>query len=703
MIVVLAEKPSAVRNMSNALGGRSGSFEGTTYTVFSLLGPLMGLKVPEEQVAAPLRDRYGSWDATLLPWDPSDLAWEREFRDADRKKVAKELKELLSSADEVAIATDDDPSGEGELLAWEVLLWCGWKGMTTRMHFVDEAPDSIRKAFRTRSNVQDAAHDGDYLKAVARDRWDLLSMQLTRAATHVARSRGINLVLRQGRLKSVMVKLVGDQKRAHDDYKKVPFFEPRFKDANGNVLAPKDDGLGYRKASADEVDLTAFAPSEVVVDSTEHKHTAPPRLLDLASLSALLAAKGPKAAEVLACYQRMYEEQVVSYPRTEDKTVTPEQFAELLPRVDAIAELVGVDPASLTHRAPRKSHVKAQGAHGANRPGPNVPKSLADLNKRYGPCAEDIYWAVARNYLAMLAEDFEYDLVKAHVRDYPDFVGETRVATSQGFRTVFDPDAGERDAANERPWSSPAEPFVHEGANKRPQEPTQRWLMKALERYEVGTGASRTSTFADCTAGGDRALISESKGKLDLTECGKASWTLLDGCDIASPEVTERLFSQMAQVGRGEATVDDVTATVAPIVTHDLAVMTANAVRLSQAVAATQPPCPKCGAPMAKAKSGKAWVCTSSKGHRDEGGAWVVDDPGCGYVLFTSVCGKRLTDRQALGVISGKRVLVKGLTSKAGKLFDAYVVLDTDSKFGSRLEFPQRGKGSKPQRVGKRK
>ena len=692
MIVVLAEKPSAARNMAKALGGRSGSFEGDTYTIFSLLGHLMGLKVPEDQVASPLRERYGSWDAAMLPWDPSDLAWEREFRDDARRKVAKDLKELLESADEVAIATDDDPSGEGELLAWEALLWCGWRGKTTRMHFVDEAPESIRKAFRARSHIQDAAHDGDYLKADARDRWDLLSMQLTRAATHVARSRGINLVLRQGRLKSVMVKLVGDQKRAHDEYQKVPFFEPRFKDANGNVLAPRDDGLGYRKPSAADVDLTKLSPSEVVVDSTERKHTSPPRLLDLASLSALLAGKGHKAAEVLSCYQKMYEDQVVSYPRTEDKTVTPEQFAELLPHVDDIAALVGVDPRLLTHRVPRKGHVKAQGAHGANRPGTNVPTSMEDLRRRYGACAQDIYWSVSRSYLAMLAEDFEYDLVKAHVLDFPDFVGETRVAVSQGFRSVFDPDAGDRDAANERPWSSPAAPFVHEGANKRPQEPTQRWLMRALERYEVGTGASRTSTFADCASGGDRALISESKGKLDLTECGRASWTLLDGCDIASPEVTERLFAQMAQVGRGEASVEDVTSTVAPIVMHDLSAMTANADRLLDAVAATRPSCPKCGEPMAKAKSGKAWICTSSKGHRDGQGTWVVDDPGCGYVLLTSVCGKRLTDRQAVGVLSGRRVLVKGLTSKSGKLFDAFVVLDTDSKFGSTLEFPERGR-----------
>ena len=74
----------------------------------------------------------------------------------------------------------------------------------------------------------------------------------------------------------------------------------------------------------------------------------------------------------------------MSYPRTEDKEVTPEQFGELLPFVDKIAGVVGVDTSLLSHRTARKTHVKEGGAHGANRPGINVPESLAGLEKGYG-------------------------------------------------------------------------------------------------------------------------------------------------------------------------------------------------------------------------------------------------------------------------------------------------------------------------------
>jgi DNA topoisomerase-3 len=693
MVIVLAEKPSAARNFARALGGSAGAFDGCPYRIFALSGHLMSLSMPEEQVVEGKRERYGSWRAEALPWDPDDFAWRREFRDGRSRKLAGELRDALKEADEVAIATDDDPSGEGELLAWEALLWCGWDGPTTRMHFVDESGPSVRRAFRERAPLGGAEQDGDYLKAVARDRWDLLSMQLTRAATAAARSRGVNSVPRQGRLKSVMVKLVGDQQRAHDEYVRKPWYEPRFRDANGNVLAPAED-TGLRSDDEGEVDLSGLHASEVVVDSVGRRKVAPPQMLDLATLSGILATRGHRAADVLECYQRMYEDQIVSYPRTEDRCVTPEQFAELEPLVDDVARVVGVDPALLTHRTPRPTHVQEGGTHGANRPGPNVPDGIADLD-RYGTCARDIYRSVARSFLATLAEDFEYDLAKAHVRDFPEFVGESRIPAVAGFRSIHDPDAEEGGHANERPWASPAEPFVHEGANKRPQAPTQRWLMRALERYEVGTGASRTSTFADACEGGERALVSESRGKLALTDCGRVSWTLLDGCDIASPTVTERLLGLMARVGDGQATVDEVTATVAPIVEHDLARMTANAANLEAPGATDALPCPRCAQPMRKARSGKLWFCTSAKGHRSDDGAWVVDDPGCGYRLLTGVCGKLLTDRQVAALLSGKRVHLTGMSTRAGRPFEADVVVDPASPYGTRLSFGKAPRGSR--------
>lgn len=80
--------------------------------------------------------------------------------------------------------------------------------------------------------------DGDFVKAHVRERWDLASMQFVRAATCIARDHGFRTVVREGRLKSVMVKLTGDQLEAYNGYVKKPFFEARFRDENRQCPRP---------------------------------------------------------------------------------------------------------------------------------------------------------------------------------------------------------------------------------------------------------------------------------------------------------------------------------------------------------------------------------------------------------------------------------------------------------------------------------
>lgn len=137
--------------------------------------------------------------------DPQDLSWKRE----PQKNVAdviKNLRAALGRGDEIVIATDLDPSGEGDLLFWEAVDELGFHGKQfSRMEFTDESKASIQKAFEQRRPVKSMQDEGDYRKAVYRSQWDFLSMQFTRIATAMGRQSGLDLVLRQGRLKSAMV------------------------------------------------------------------------------------------------------------------------------------------------------------------------------------------------------------------------------------------------------------------------------------------------------------------------------------------------------------------------------------------------------------------------------------------------------------------------------------------------------------------
>lgn len=702
--LILAEKPSAAKKFAKAFGGREGTFEGVDYKICNLLGHVLELAYPHEQVPEELSEVYRSWELTDMPWDRSQMAWRRVIiEDArDVYDTAAEAVRALGPSDEVVIATDLDPSGEGELLAWEFLIDIGYEGRVSRMRHTDETPDPARKGFREREPITKEA-DGDLWMAIARDKWDFCSMQLTRVATTLAKNRGHNVLVRQGRLKSVMVSEVGKQLKAYAEYKKVPFYEVRYQDTAGNVFLRKDaEEVGLRFASKDDCSCEGLDACSVIVDGRTRKRKTPPKLLDLSALSAILAKSGFDPQEILDTYQKLYEEGIVSYPRTEDKTVTPEQFEELLPLTDKIAALVGVDSALLTHREPRKTHVKAKGAHGANRPALVVPESLEALSA-YGKSAQAIYTILAKSWLAILAPDAEYDSVKAHLEERPEYTSTVSISKVLGFREVFDADAL-LDATDEdgTEFSESAEPFVYEGANKRPQAPTMSWLTKRLEKFDVGTGATRANTLANISDGSDQALLINDRGKLTLTEPGAISLFLLDGCRIADPQETARLFEDMRKVGSFDMTEEELMQGFDDLFAHDMERMIENAKTLKEGNGGSVEvgACPRCGKPVVS--RGKAYSCTSNKAEKQEDGTY-KDTEGCGFKILP-FSGHALTTDQATKILKGQKVNMRGLTSKnTGKKYDCKLVLDAASSGGLKPIFEQSNKSPKAPCRGKKR
>ena len=91
--------------------------------------------------------------------------------------------------------------------------------------------------------------------------------------------------------------------------------------------------------------------------------------------------------------------------------------------------------------------------------------------------------------------------------------------------------------------------------------------------------------------------------------------------------------------------------------------------------------CPKCGNDIAYGKFGA--YCTNK----------------CGFT-FGKAYGKELTKTQIKTLLNGKKILMKGLTSKSGKTYDAYLTPDGISEyeyngnkkygFAYKMEFPSK-------------
>ena len=634
MIGILCEKPSAGRNFAAALGGAKGTFNGEDYVIACARGHLYEFDVPEKQVAPALAPKYKSWSIDNLPWNEDDFKW-IYVKKKDAVSTLADIKKTLSPCDEIVIATDNDPTGEGELLAWEILDALNFAPHKwSRMYFEDESPKEIQKAFKTRKTIQSMLSDKDYIKAFYRARWDFLSMQWTRIATICGDGRS---VLRNGRLKSAMILLVGDQLKAIAAYKKIPSYQNRFKDENSVVYTNPEEPTYPNK---NDVPNT-YHDSEVVVDEKKMKATPPPKLLDLAGLASRLSSKF-SSKMVSDVYQKMYEAHIVSYPRTEDKMVSPEQFNELLPLVDKIAAVVGIDPKLLTHRTQRKTHIKTGQAHGANRPGTTVPGSLSELDTKFGPCASAIYSLLAHNYLAILAEDYEYEFQKGHLKDYPDFKGTANVPKSLGWKAIYtDEDIADDESAG---LGKLAKPFIYEGFPPKPATPTMSWLMKQLEKYDVGTGATRVNTYSEVTnAKAKFPILKDTKGKITMTQYGDMSYYLLPGTNIGSLKITERLYSEMRDVAEGKKDPEACLHDIQSMISEDIKIMKQNGIAMRKELKI---------------------MANGNDVERYEG-TW----NGQSVKFKRTWSGHRFTDDECEALCNGDEIEIEAVSSKTGKPF----------------------------------
>lgn len=109
--------------------------------------------------------------------------------------------------------------------------------------------------------------------------------------------------------------------------------------------------------------------------------------------------------------------------------------------------------------------------------------------------------------------------------------------------------------------------------------------MTKLEKLNVGTGSTRTSTMGELTTN----YIKPGKtGVLSLSPDGQNAAQIVEGTLIANPTLTKQLTQDMKYVGDGHKTQAEVLAQVAKMLQHDMPVMSENA----KVLASTMPKVP---------------------------------------------------------------------------------------------------------------
>lgn len=562
-LLIIAEKPSAARNFAKALGGSQGTFEGDDYVIVNLFGHILAHETPEKVA-------YPNYAATVGRFNHiQNLPWSYTYFDFDKKvvpaqvrdraiPVLTDIKQYLSQGYIPVIATDIDSMGEGDLLAQEVLTYVGYQGKIYREYHVDESPKCFQKAMREKKDV--TARNEGLLAGTTRSVLDFLTQQLVRCATVTIQEQGYRLPrpVPVGRLQSHVMRLVGDQIKAIADYKPSSVWESRY-----NL----DDILMLTNPDVEQFPTKAdWKPGNLPMEATVKEvkvtpgRTAPPKALSLTDLSKNMSSKGLPAKRTMELAQAMYDDTVLSYPRTEDNFITPEQFQEMLPMVDNIIHLLGLSPDVFTHRTPRKTHVKEGGSHGALRPGMNLPQSLDGLDAKYGKGASAVYQMVAERFLMMFLEDTEWVRHDYETTDTPMvFKGSLRIITKKG---VTDPDENTDDVATQLPDTShKAKLYAHEVKSVKPKKPTESWVLGQLKKNNVGTPSTQTSTVARMI-GKDLnfPLVSGAKttDALKLSPIGTVGYQVAKEISLGTAECTRMYEEKIRQVKKDEITQEQV-------------------------------------------------------------------------------------------------------------------------------------------------
>lgn len=596
MQLILTEKPSAAESFSRALGGFSGMLNGDSYQIVASSGKLFEFKELSDMVPPERVSEFTSRDISSLPFDRHAINFGLRYSIRKRpdgsddggsyaKQVFSKIHSAMSKCDVVIIATDTDPSGTGDLLAWDIINQSGFGGKVLRCRFPDEEVSSLQQSLLPNSLEEVSYSDPLVQSCLAQSKFDYYTIQYSRITSYFAQSKSTisyKDFITEGRFKSVAVKLIGDREKAYESFVPSSVYELSYKDSLGRF---------YRKKSAETYASVSLAmddvgdlPSQSSVKfvSSRDKHVSSPPLYDYMSLSGAISKAGHDTKHFKEVYQKMYDDGVLKYPRTDDRVISQSQldeFKKILPRV---ARVVGVDMSLLdVNRFNKKNLWNGKGsapAHGANRPGSNVPNSLDDLLK-YGDLGPIIYDVVSRIILSSFCEDkliFEQqfsDLSGEYIYTYNQVKSPGFDQVLKGYEFDETSDDAETNVDSKCPVvGEDLSLSTKENKATRPKLFTETSIAAVFAKLNLGTGATRKSTLDQITySSKHRKLVNLSGRNFRLSNLGLHSFYLLEGCQLSNPQFTLSLLKLLSDVKTGSRDPETLGTLFDRMITYDLA------------------------------------------------------------------------------------------------------------------------------------
>ena len=681
---IIAEKPSVARDIARIVGAtikQDGYLEGNGYIVTWAMGHLITLAMPEAY-------GFSAYKAEDLPIRPfpfqlivRQIRKDKEYiSDPAALKQLKVIRSCFDRADRIIVATD--AGREGELIFRYIYSYLNCRKPFDRLWISSLTDKAIREGL---SNVKPGSHyDNLYYSAKARSEADwLVGINASRALS-IARRGGYSL----GRVQTPTLAMVCRRYIENRDFASVPYWKlSAITEQEGISLKAVGNTAFDHEVTAQTALATLRRQSRLMVKSVARKvgGTPPPLLYDLTALQKEANRRhGFSADKTLSIAQSLYEKKITTYPRTGSQYISEDVFEEIPALLRKIGEAL---PTPLNRHS--VDNAKITDHHAIIPTGETPSGLLAD--------EATIYNMVVTRFVEAFSPDSKEERMQMELTDGTNtFTWKACRPISLGWKAVQNEtkegkgEDEEQDLATlpnlkegeELPLLS-SEITEHktkpkplyteasllsamEHAGKEVEEADKR---KAMAECGIGTPATRANIIETLIL---RDYIRREKKSIIPTDKGLSVYEIVKDKKIANAEMTGAWELTLAAIEAGQMQAEkftqDINAYVGTICEELLALT---------CVQKTYPTfcCPKCGGESVGIYA-KIAKC------RNE---------GCDFHIFREVCGTFLSEDNIRDLIFTKRTpILKGLTSKAGKKFNARLVSQEDGS--TTFEFEQKKK-----------
>ena len=689
MQLVIAEKPSVAKSIAEVLGAedrQNGYFEGNGYLVSWCVGHLIELAQPESY-----GEQWKKWNYESLPVNP--VEWKYEIK-LDTKEQYDILYDLLHDGrvNEVICATD--AGREGELIFRLVYDMADCHKPMKRLWISSMEESAIRDGF---ANLQPGSdYDNLYDSALCRQEADwLVGINGTRLFTVLYGGK----VLKVGRVQTPTLAMLVEREAKIMQFKKEPYFMAHI------LCGGMDAAMGKikEKTEAEKV-AGACRNGQALVTSVEkeEKTVSPPKLYDLTTLQRdANRLFGFTAKQTLEYTQSLYEKKMCTYPRTDSQYLSDDMEQTAGNVIEAIfSSILFEENRMFNPDIKRVLNSKKVTDHHAIIPTMEIAKAdLAALPET----ERKILSLVANRLLCATGEKHLYETVKAELScgGYT-FTTSGKSVLKNGWKDFEDAFKRSFKTTEEKEQEDKKLPELSEGQTfdgvqtkisehytTPPKHFTEDSLLSAMERAGnedmsddverkgLGTPATRADIIEKLVKDG---FVKREKKQMLPTEDGMKLITVLPDV-VKSSKLTADWENALTLVAKGEMEREDFMADIETMVSdlihtyHEVSDERKKMFAQEQKVLGK---CPNCGGEVVKGKYGA--FCKNK----------------CGMNV-SRIMGVVLSDEQVESLLAGKKTLLKGITSKAGKKYDAYIIpsgteeyhytKDGEEKSGAQFKF----------------